>query len=89
MSTENEIKTVALQLINNLTEKEVKSIQNENDLFEQFIISKRINIAKIALISPQSLLGTCEECGKNLHFETKNGVLYICCSGSPGHCWRQ
>lgn len=48
----------------------------------------RIGIAQIALLAAKASVGVCATDGSDLHFVGRPGGLFVCCGGSPQHCWQ-
>ncbi len=81
---ETEVIAAAKKTINDLLEYEVV------DKIERLNIHAKISLAQIALFAPLASIGTCtvNSCNTNLHYEGRDSGLYLCCTGSPKHCWQ-
>jgi len=51
-------------------------------------IAAKIAIANVALMAATVSVGTCTMDGTDMHYSGRANGLYMCCSGSPQHCWK-
>lgn len=45
-------------------------------------------LALVALLAPQAKVGSCSQDGAELNYVGRPDGLYVCCGGSPQHCWK-
>lgn len=48
----------------------------------------RLSVAYMAMAAPAASIGVCAIDGTSLLFTGRKDGLYVCCGGSPQHCWR-
>jgi hypothetical protein len=81
-----------MNIIKEAAEKLISSLltPGTNDPNHQMNVQAKIALAQIALVTPLAIIGTCTVggCNTDMHFVGRADGLYVCCSGSPKHCWK-